>query len=155
MAGISLLRPQYSSLGSVAARFAAGARQVAHETDPGGIAGVSESHGNGGQEEALQEPRLQPPFDQGAPRDDRQAPPRRPPPPSAGAAAAAPREPAGEFHVDPHLPPPERMVAVGLMVAQPLPMPERLRAAQQAYGASRDILRGIAVKPGNGFDSAL
>lgn len=153
MAGISLLRPQYSTLGNVAGRFAAGARQVAHEADEMPIAGVSESHANGGQDEALQEPRLQPPFDQRPPRDDRQSHPRQSS--AAAPSAEALRETAPDFHVDLHLPPAERMVGRGLLVAQPLAMHERLRAAEQAYGASRDIVRGILAKPGNGFDSAL
>jgi hypothetical protein len=67
MAGISLLRSQYSNLGNVAARFALAAHQVAHETDQNVVAGLSESRANGGQEEAApQEPRPQP-FDPRSP----------------------------------------------------------------------------------------
>jgi len=149
MAGISLLRSQYSNLGNVAARFAPGARQVAHETDQSVVAALGESRANGGQDEAP--PPLQP-FDQRSPRDDSQPRQRDRPAPPAPVAAA--REPANEFHIDPHLPPPERMVATGLVVAQPLPMHERRRAAEQAYGASRDILQDGQAKPGHGFDSA-
>lgn len=152
MAGISLLRSQYSNLGNVAARFAPVARQVAHETDRNVVAGLSESHANGGQEEAApQEP--QPPlFDPRSPHDDSHSQQRERP--SAPPAAAAAREAGNAFHIDPHLPPPERMIATGLVVAQPLPFYERLRAAEQAYGASRDILQDAQAKPGHGFDAA-
>ena len=152
MAGISLLRSQYSNLGNVAARFAPAARQVAHEADQNVVAGLSESRANGGQEEAApQEPRP-PSFDPRSPRDDSQSQQQDRPSPPSGSVAA--REPANAFQIDPHLPPPERMIATGLLVAQPLPFYERLRAAEQAYGASRDILQDAQVKPGHGFDAA-
>lgn len=152
MAGISLLRSQYSNLGNVAARFAPAARQVAHETDQHVVAGLSESRANGGQEEAApQEPRPQP-FDPRSPRDDSHS--QQHERPSSPSASVAVHEPGNAFHIDPHLPPPERMIASGLVVAQPLPFYERLRAAEQAYGASRDILQDAQVKPGHGFDAA-
>jgi hypothetical protein len=152
MAGISLLRSQYSNLGNVAARFALAAHQVAHETDQNVVAGLSESRANGGQEEAApQEPRPQP-FDPRSPRDDRQSQQHERPSPAPATVAA--REPGNAFHIDPHLPPPERMIATCLVVAQPLMFYERLRAAEQAYGASRDILQDAQSKPGHGFDAA-
>ena len=64
MAGISLLRPQYSNLGSVARRLASGARQVAHETDESSIARLSEGHASGGQEESALQDVVIPSFEQ-------------------------------------------------------------------------------------------
>lgn len=153
MAGISLLRPQYTSLGTAGARPALGARQVAHEADQNEIAGLSEGRSNGGQDEAAVQEAAVPSFEQRSQQEGKQ-PDKGDRPPPAPAVAAAPRETGGEFHVDPHLPPPERMAPVGLLVAQPLPMPERLRVAEQAYSASRDILQDGAAKLGSGLDAA-
>lgn len=152
MAGISLLRPQYSSHGTVGARHAHGARQVAHETDLSEIAGLSEGRANGGQDEAAVQETTPQSFDQRSQQDDRQ--PQKGEPPAVPAGTAAPRAAGGEFHVDPHLPPPERMAPSALVVALPLPMPERLRVATEAYGASRNILQTGQERPGHGFDGA-
>jgi hypothetical protein len=152
MAGISLLRPQYTSLGAAGARSAHGARHVAHEADQNEIAGLSEGRSNGGQDEAAVQETMVPSFEQRSQQDGKQ--PDKGDHPVPPPVAAAPRESGGEFHVDPHLPPPERMVPAGLMVEQPLPMPERLRVAEQAYSASRNILQDGVVKPGSGLDAA-
>lgn len=149
MAGISYLRPQYNNLGSPVTRLAGSARQVAHEKDLAEIASLAEGRNAGGSEEPLLQevvPRLsdeQHGADSGRKESQQQTP----------ADVAAPPA-GGNFRVDPHLPPTERMTAAGLLVEQLAPMSERLRVAEQAYSASRNILKGILVRPGNGFDTA-
>ncbi|HEY4135854.1 MAG TPA: hypothetical protein VGO34_11640 [Alphaproteobacteria bacterium] len=156
MPGISYLRPQYTNLGS-ATRLAGGARQVAHETDLDQIAALGEGRSNGGQEEALLQevvPRTAADQQGGQERQDNKEPPQPPRPLGAPQAPLGRDANGGDFHVDPHLPPIERMAATGLVVAAPLLMSERLMAAEQAYGYSRDVLNGGQTKLGEGFDSA-
>lgn len=143
MAGVSLLRPQYNNHGMVATRLAGGARQVAHESGQGDLAGLAESRAADGEDETVPQEVTAQPFEEPREREGRRREPRHQ---AAASAAAAPREAAGEFRVDPHLPLPERMAPAGLVVAAPLAMPERLRAAERAYGYSRDILNA-AEKP--------
>lgn len=154
MAGISLLRPQYSNLGSVAMRLASGARQVAHETDESSIARLSEGHASGVQEESALQDVVIPTFDQRRDPDKKDSREGGHAVPASSASAPAASEAGPEFRVDPHEPASERMTQTGLVVAQPLPLPERLRAAEQAYGATRKILQSALAKPGNGFDAA-
>lgn len=148
MPGISLLRPQYTSLGTVATRLAGGARQVAHETDQSALSALVEGRAAGGQDDVIVQEVTAASFehsrDQGS---GRQAPQEHP------VAAAAPREAAGDFSAEAKSPPAERAPAFGLLVAAPLAMPERLRAAEQAYGYSREVLR-MAGKPGGTLNSA-
>jgi hypothetical protein len=120
------------------------------------IASLGEGRSNGGQEEALlPEVVVRAPADQqggqGGQDKDSQKQQR---PPAAPQAAVGRDASGGDFHVDPHLPPAERMAGTGLVIAAPLPMSERLLAAEQAYGYSRDVLNGGQAKPGEGFDSA-
>ncbi len=132
MPGISLLRPQYNSLGAVA--------------------GLSAARASGDQDDSLVHAAVGSPFDKPRDRDDRRHDGRDPL--AAPAAAAAP---TADVHVDPHLPLPERMAPIGLLVADPLAMPELLRAAAQAYGYSRDVLRAAANQgnpPGGQLDAA-
>lgn len=153
MPGISLLRPQYNSLGTVATRLAGGARQVAHEQDLAAVSALGDTRAGGGQEEVIVQEVTPFPYEQPQDQDGKRQPPRDQA--AAPAKPAAPRETvAGEFTVDPHLPPPERMAPPGLLVAAPLAMPERLRAAEQAYGYSREVLRGGVGKPGGNLNAA-
>ncbi|MFN4282116.1 MAG: hypothetical protein ACK4NA_05690 [Alphaproteobacteria bacterium] len=138
MAGVSLLRPQYNNHGMVATRLAGGARQVAHESGQGDLAGLADGRASGDPDDTVPQEVTAKPFEEPREREERRRDPRDKP---AAPAAAAPREPAAEFRVDPHLPMPERMAPTGLVVAAPLAMPELLRAAERAYGYSRDILR--------------
>lgn len=148
MPGISLLRPQYTSLGTVATRLAGGARQVAHETDHSAVSALADGRAAGAQDEVVVQEvtaaSFEPSQDQG---NGRQAPQEQP------ATAAAPREASGDFSVEAKSPSPERAAAFGLLVAAPLAMSERLRAAEQAYGYSREVLRS-ASKPGGTLNSA-
>ena len=133
MPGISLLRPQYNSFGAVA--------------------GLSAARASGSQDDSILHAVAAQPFDRPQDRDGRR-PDSRDVPAEAPAAAVAP---TSDIHVDPHLPLPERVAPIGLLVADPLAMPELLRAAAQAYDYSRDLLRAaakLATPPGGQLDSA-
>lgn len=149
MAGISLLRPQYNSLGSVATRLAGGARQVAHESTNSDVAGLLEARAGGGQEDTVPQEVVAQPFDKPRDRDGERKEPRGQ---ARAPSIAATSEPAAEFRPDSHQPA-DRIIPVGLVVAAPLGMSERLRAAKQAYGYSSDVLRGVA-KTGGQLDAA-
>lgn len=149
MPGISLLRPQYSNLGSVAARFAAGARSVAHEQDQTQLSELGGGRGLGAQDEAFTEASRQSDHsDDGQKRsgqEQRQAP---------GGSAAAGSEPNEAFRPQSFAAPGEPVQGASFLVAGPMPVVERLRAAERAYGYSRAVLHGNDDKPGSQLDAA-
>jgi hypothetical protein len=151
MAGISLVRPQYTSLGG-AARFTAGARQVAHERDLAQIAETAESRASGGQDEAMADEVPRPSDQSEDGKGNGNQAKRRPRPPAPAAAA----EPAETLRPQEALRRPADPTGdAAFLVAGPLPVCERLRAAEQAYGYSRDVLRAeSAAKPGGQLDKA-
>ena len=132
MPGISLLRPQYNSFGAVA--------------------GLSAARATGSQDDSILH-EVAAEFDKPQDRDGRRRDSRDP----AADAPAAVAAPTSNIHVDPHLPLPERMAPIGLLVAAPLAMPELLRAAAQAYGYSGEVLRAadkLGNPPGGQLDAA-